>query len=114
MQEFKADNLIAGDYPIMCEAITIDKGQNLKRGSVLGKITEKDVYVLSSAGESDGSQNPMSILAQDVDGSDEPKSTFAYFSGQFNQDSLILGKDHTLSTIKDNLRSANIYLTNAQ
>lgn len=34
------DNLVAGDFPVATDSVTIAAGQNLKRGTVLGKISK--------------------------------------------------------------------------
>lgn len=51
------------------EVVTIAKGQNLKMGTVLGKIKTDDTYKIVSIAEeeSDGSDVAVGILLQDVD-----------------------------------------------
>ncbi len=51
------------------EVVTIAKGQNLKMGTVLGKIKTDDTYKIVSITEeeSDGSDVSVGILLQDVD-----------------------------------------------
>lgn len=110
VSHFQADNLISGDYPIVTESITLAAGQNLKRGAVLGRQTSGH-YVLSSATATDGSEQPIAVLAEDVDATNSETVGVCYLSGQFNATALTIGDGLTSESIKHPLRLLNIYLT---
>ena len=71
--EYNPLDLIAGDFPLKSESITIEAGQVLRRGSVLGKKTAGGKFVLSAKltdddkPVADGSEKPLRILAEDID-----------------------------------------------
>jgi len=109
---FTPDNLIAGDFPVVTDTITIAAGQVLQRGAVLGKITASGKYVLSDAGATDGSQTPVAILAEDVDASSGDKEATVYLTGEFNVRRITFGNGHTAATVKDALRQVGIFIKN--
>ncbi len=108
------DRLIAGEFPLKTEQITLISGQDLSRGAVLGKITSGGKYNLSLSAAGDGSQTPDAILAQDTDASGADVATIAYFRGEFNDDELTVGTGHTVASIKEGLRAKGIWLVTAQ
>lgn len=104
------DNLFAGDYPVNTDSITLASGQNLVRGSVLGRVTSSGKWVLSTSGASDGSQNPAAILAEDTNATSADTITTVYLSGDFNERALTFGASHTAASTKQALRALSIYL----
>ena len=52
------------------EAVTIDTGQNLQAGAVLGKLTSGGNYAQYDDGASDGTQAAAAILLADCDATD--------------------------------------------
>lgn len=108
---YTPDRLIAGSTDnLIARQITLISGQNLTRGTVLGKITASSKYNKSLSAAVDGSQTPDAILAEDCDASGGDKLTIAYFAGQFNENSLTLGTAHTVASIKEGLRGKGIHL----
>lgn len=107
---YTPDALIAGDFPIRTEKVTIVSGQNLVRGALLGMITASGKYNLSLSAASDGSQTPRAVLAEDVDASGGDAEGIIYVAGDFNQDALTYGTGHTAASVKAGLRDLNIYL----
>lgn len=108
---FVPDKLIAGDADdLIARNITLISGQNLTRGTVLGKITASSKYNKSLSTANDGSEVPDLILAEDCDASSGDKVTVAYERGDFIQEALILGASHTVASIKEGLRVKGIYL----
>jgi len=107
------DRLIAGDFPIDTKSITLISGQNLTRGTLLGKITASGKYTKSLAASSDGSQTPEAILAEACDASAGDKKTTIYQTGQFNQNAVIFGTGHTAATTAAGLRNKSIFLKTA-
>lgn len=111
---YTPDRLIAGSTDnLIARQITLISGQNLTRGTVLGKITASSKYNKSLSAAGDGSQTPDAILAEDCDASGGDKLTIAYFAGQFNENSLVLGTAHTVASIKEGLRGKGIHLISA-
>lgn len=108
---FTPDNLMAGDTPgIVSASITLISGQNLARGSVLGRITASGKYTLAAAALSNGAQTPTAILAEDVDASAGDKTTLAYVQGCFAEDHITLGAGLTVASIREGLRALGIFL----
>lgn len=111
LAQHNTTKLIAGDFPIVTQTITIAAGQNLQQGAVLGR-NKAGSYVLSVASASDGSKNPTVVLAEGVNATDKEREAVCYLSGQFNANALHFGEGHTPESTAHNLRILNIYLTN--
>ncbi len=109
-------DLIAGDFPLKTETIVLEKGQNLKRGALLGQKNEGGKYILSSksgtgnAAVADGSETPKRILAEDVNAVDKDKTTVGYLTGSFYRGGITLGKGHTIESVKPDLELRSIYI----
>jgi hypothetical protein len=111
---YSPDNLVAGEYDdLVGEKITVISGQNLVRGSVIGKITASGKYNLSLSAAADGSQTPDLILAEDCNATSGDKTAIAYSRGDFNAQKLTIGTGHTIASIKEGLRVKNIILINS-
>lgn len=111
---FSPDKLIAGDATIVTRSITLVSGQNLARGSVLGRITASGKYTLSASALTNGAQTPVAILAEDVDASGGDKTTLAYESGVFNEGALTFGAGHTADSTRTGLRQLGIFMKTTQ
>lgn len=110
-ETFTYDNLFASDYPKITDGIIVASGQaNLKRGTLLGKITASGKYVKSLSASSDGSEVPTAILATDTDATAADVKSNAYFAGEFNQEAVVFGTAHTAASVKAGLRNLNIHL----
>ncbi|KQN00563.1 head decoration protein [Sphingomonas sp. Leaf25] len=107
---FVPDQLIGGDLKIVTGTRTIAAGQNLRRGTVLGKITAGGKYVLALGASNDGSQTPVEILVDDVDATGGDKQAGTYLMGEFNERAVILGAGITLDAARAALETKNIYL----
>ena len=103
------DNLFSGDYPVVTESVTILSGQNLVRGTVLGIVTASGKAKVVDSSQSDGSQNPCSVLADDVDASSADVVSASYLSGEFNTNKLIVGGTDTVAQHKSAMRILNMY-----
>jgi len=109
-ETFTPDKLIAGEYPIVTDIVTIDTGV-LTRGTCLGKITATGKYVIcDSAGTDDGRRTPVAILAEDVDATSADVQAVVYLSGSFNAAAVTFGGTDTAATHRAALRDLNIYL----
>jgi hypothetical protein len=105
------DALIAGNaHLLVARKVTIISGQNLVRGTVLGKITTGGKYNKSLSTASDGSQTPDMILAEDCDASAGDASALAYSRCDVNAGALTLGASHTVASITEGLRVKGIVI----
>ena len=108
---YTPDSLIAGNAELLLdESITLISGQNLTRGSLLGKITASGKYTLSLSASGDGSQTPVAVLAHTTDASGGDAVTNAYVRGDFNQNAVTFGTGHTAASTKEALRALGIAL----
>jgi hypothetical protein len=114
--EYSPLDLIGGDFPLKSESIILEAGQVLQRGAVLGRKTDTGKFVLSAklaednSPITDGSEEPLRILAEDMDTTAEDKPTIAYRTGSFRAQGLTIGKGHTLASIKAELETRSIFI----
>lgn len=106
--------IVAGDIKLINETINIAADQVLVRGSVLGKITATDEYVLSVATADDGSEVPDTVLAFDVDTTGAAQKGQGYFQGSFFGSQLTYGDGHDAVSVNKSFRNTGreIYLEN--
>jgi len=110
-EAYSPDRLVAGNHALLkSESITLLSGQNLVRGTVLGKITASGKYIQSLSAAADGSQTPDLILAEDTNASGGDVTTIAYSRGDFDENALTIGTAHTADTIREGLRVKGIVL----
>lgn len=110
-ETYTPDNLLAGDYPAVTDIVTILSGENLARGTCLGKITATGKHVIvNSGGTDDGRRTPVAILAEDCDASDGDKQAVVYLSGAFTESGVTFGGTDAAATHRAALRDLNIYL----
>lgn len=105
---YTPDDLVLDTSTLQSDSIVLATGQNLSRGTVLGKITASGKYVKSLSDATDGSETPDAVLSEDCDATAADTTTLAYSAGYFNSNALILGASHTLASIKETLRAKNI------
>lgn len=108
---YRSDALIAGDHPTRTIGVSVKSGENLTRGALLG--TDGTDYLLSLSGASDGSEDPVAILGEDVDASEGAVDSFAYVAGDFNVEAMTFGTAHTADSVRDALHARSIYLHNS-
>jgi len=110
-ETFSPDNVIAGDFPLVTDQVTLLSGENLSRGSVLGKVTASGKYKLCDVLASDGSEAPKVVLVNDTDASGgDAANTPVYLTGEFNQNAIGLGGTTSAAAVKDALRDLSIFL----
>lgn len=63
------------------ESFTLISGQNLKAGTVLGKITASGKYTILAPAAADGSQNAIAILGPATDATSADKRTAGIIGG---------------------------------
>ncbi|MCJ8168639.1 head decoration protein [Atopomonas sediminilitoris] len=102
--------LLAGDFPVVKDGVTIAAGQILTAGAVLGKVTASGEYKLSASAAGDGSQTPEVILDEAVDTTSSAKPAPVMLTGEVFGSALILGAGHTLATVKTALRPLSLFV----
>lgn len=107
---FTPDNLLAGDFPIVTGEVTIATGQNIPRGTILGKVTATGKYILHDKAAVDGSENPVKILLEDVDANAADVKAIAALTGEFNENRITMGGATVVDDVRDALRGLSIYL----
>ena len=109
-ETYTPDNLIAGDFPLVSDEVTIVSGQNVARGAVLGKITASGKYTAADVLAVDGSSVPACVLAQatDASGGDVTKAP-VYLTGEFNSALLTFGATTTAADLKDAMRDKSLF-----
>lgn len=112
--EYTPCNLLAGEYPRVERVVTIAAGADLAKGAVLGRITANGKFKLSASASSDGSETPDAILAERANAATDDVQAVVYFSGEFNENALVLGAGHTLDSVRIALRAKNVYLRRNQ
>lgn len=111
---YTPDNLVANNHEsLIGRKIIVASGQNLVRGSVIGKITASGKYALSASAATDGSEVPDLILAENADATSADVSALAYARGDFITQALTLGAGHTVASITEGLRIKGITLLTA-
>ena len=100
VETFDPNGLFAGDYDIATRTGIVASGQNLTRGTVVGRITASGKIIKSLSAASDGSQTPCGVMAVDCDASAADKSAPYYTSGEFDGGKLTYGVGHTAATVE--------------
>lgn len=110
---FTPDNLFAGKVqPVVSGAATIT-GASLTRGTVLGRITSGGSMKAVDSAQTDGSEEPYAVLAEDVDASGEDKEAVVYYTGEFNENALTFGGTDTADTHRAAARKIGIFFKDA-
>ena len=103
--EYTPDNLFAGEFPSVQRMETIIGGK-YKRGTVLGRITESGSYKICEKTDTDGSEKPAAILAEDIDAKLSEVKAVVYHAGEFNLNALIYGKSFDEDSIREAFQSS--------
>lgn len=103
--------LFAGAFPVRQRVVTLTSGANasgapLKRGTLLGRVSSTDKYIVCVKTASDGSQVPAAVLAADTDASAADVSSPAYFEGEFAGEIMTIDPSWTIATLQAALRQA--------
>lgn len=108
---FVDPNLIAGNFPRVERKLTILTGAVLTAGAVLALDGAGKGVLVDSASATASIQNPVAILAHDVDTTEGDAEAIVYYAGEFNEAALTFGGTDTADTHRDALRPLGIYLT---
>ena len=96
------------DGPLRTRIVTIKSGADVVRGSVLGRITASDKYILSDDGAADGSEDPAVVALHDIEASGADARAEVMALGTVDGARLVLGGDHTADTVEAAFRVAGI------
>lgn len=110
---FDPSALYAGNGPYRHRSVVLASGANavagvpLKRGTLLGRITAFDKYIVCVKTANDGSQAPVAILATDTDAAAADVRTAAYFEGEFAAEVMTIDPSWTVATLQAAFRQAS-------
>ena len=110
-ETYTPDNLMDPTFPHISGQETILTGNNLTRGTVLGKVTASGKCVAVDDSNSDGSQTAYAILAEDTDATSADKTAPVFLVGHFNENELTFGDDDDIDDHRATLRDIGIYTT---
>lgn len=86
---FNYDNLLAGGDFTVLEIGTVDEAGEVKRGTVLGRVSATKNFKICKDANSDGSEKPVAILAEDLPAGAQNKDKYIYLAGNFNSSAVI-------------------------
>ncbi|MDR1703599.1 MAG: head decoration protein [Clostridiales bacterium] len=108
------NGLIAGDYPTKTEAITITGPAEFKRGDVVG-VTDAGVYALADSSKSDGSQNAVGIICDDIIVEDGATAeSVMYVKGEFINRFLQFGGTDTADKHKRHMTAIGLIVRDSK
>jgi len=108
-ETYSPDNLIAGDFPIATDEVTILTGLTLARGAVLGKITASGKYKACDTSLSDGAETPEAVLAEAIVTTADTGNVPVYLTGAFNIDALSFGGTTSAADTKAGMRNKSMF-----
>lgn len=109
---YTPDNLIAGGFPRVERKVTIANGAGaLSAGTVLALDGSGDHVPVDSNSGTASIQDPVAVLAHDVDASAAAAEAIVYHTGEFNEAALTFGGSDDADTHRDALRILSIHLT---
>ena len=102
------DELLAGNFPIVTEGITLTAGSIYPRGAALGLVTGATKYILADATATDGSEKIVRVLMDPIDATNEDKTGVGALSGDFNNGFMTFGgtsvaADFTEAKVRDTI-----------
>lgn len=101
MAEFDNVSMFADDVPYTHRSVTIlNPAADLKRGTVLGRITASGKFTTSLSAAGDGSNVPRAILAYDIPNPGADIVAAVYDQGSFVGEKLTYGAGHTAATVE--------------
>jgi hypothetical protein len=110
---YSPDNLVLGDLPTISYDETVISGQDVTRGTVMGRITASGKLTACDHTAGDGSETPYGIMAEDCDASLADVECGAYVFGHFDSESLTFGGTSTISDLKVAMRLVGLYTRSA-
>ena len=109
MADHDGISLFADDVPYThINGVLLDQNADLKRGTVLGRITASGKWTVAASAAGDGSAVPRGILAYDVPDPGADFTVAIYDQGSFVSEKLIYGAGYNAATVEAALRAASI------
>lgn len=109
MADHDGISLFADDVPYThITGVIANPAADLKRGTVMGRITANGKWTTSLSAAGDGSAIPRGILAFDIPNPGADITAAIYDQGSFVSEKLTYGTGHTASTVEAALRAASI------
>jgi len=114
------NEIFAGNEVVpMVKGVKLKTGQGvLKKGTVVGFITESVLGVAVNKAAVDGSKTAVGILTDDVDTTAQGEETYVlaqmYITGVFNGAALVFATGTVLSDYEGELRTLGIYTKTVQ
>ena len=103
--------LVIDDFDLQTEAVTLVSGAGaLVKGTVLGRITTGGKFKTVNTANSDGSEAPYAVLAEDADATSADTLATVYLTGSFNQAALTFGGTDTYATHKVAMRKLCLFV----
>lgn len=114
-ETFVYDNLIAGSaMPAVPGTETIVSGAGeLARGTVLGMVTASGKLTIVNSTKDDGSQTVYAVLAEAVDATAADVVAAVYYTGEFNEASLVFGGTDTADDHRVAARKVGVFFRKA-
>ena len=104
------DNLFAGNVADVVTGVgTLASGQNVTRGTALGRLTADGTLKVVDSTKSDGTQTIYAIAADAVNATSAAQPVPVYFTGEFNKAALIFGGTDTAATHEVAARNIGIF-----
>lgn len=110
LDEYKPDNLIAGDLHRATAQIILKSGRLYPVGAVIAKTANGTGTLIDSAGDN---KTIYGILAEEVDATAADTGGIVYLSGEFNQNALVFGGSDTYETHIDEARTLGLYFVDS-
>lgn len=107
-QKFDYGNLYAGNAEVVRTTLTLSKGLNIKRGTVLGRLVNGEV-VIADKSRSDLAKTIYCIASEDCDATTSAKSVVVDLTGEFNVRALIFAANNTAAEHERDARGLNIF-----
>src|SRR5690606_7977888 len=111
-ETFTPDNHFAGTQvqPVVADEVVIASGSGVVvRGTVLGIVTATGKYKPVDSSKSDGTENPVAVLAETVDATSADAVAPGYFTGEYNSRALVFGGTDTAADHIDAARARGLF-----
>lgn len=111
-KQFTPDELLAGNFPIVTQGITLVAGTAYPRGAALGTVDGVN-YKLAAHDAADGSEKIVRVLMDPIDATTEAKTGTGAMSGDFNNKALTFGGSSTVADFTEDLVRPTIFIHKA-
>ena len=107
---YQPDSLLAGDFPRVERKLTVASGAGvLPRGAVVALDGAGKAVLVDSSSVTPSAQEPVAVLAHEVDATSADAEGIVYYTGEFNEAALTFGGTDTVADHVDALRALSIF-----